>query len=55
MKSFLSAFGGNARTREEDNQYNFYNVLQPSLLCPLNILNVIRLSQENNSNNLYNK
>ena len=26
MKSFLSAFGGNARTREEDNQYNFYKV-----------------------------
>ena len=31
MSTFLSAFGGNARTREEDNQNNFYNVLQPSL------------------------
>ena len=29
MKSFLSAFGDNTRTSEEDNQYNFYNVLQP--------------------------
>ena len=44
MSTFLSAFAGNARTSEEDNQYNFYNILQPSLLCPLNILNVIRLS-----------
>ena len=25
MKSFLSAFGGNARTSEEDTQYNIYN------------------------------
>jgi len=31
MSTFLSAFGGNARTSEEDNQNNFYNVLQPSL------------------------
>ena len=44
MSTFLSAFAGNARTSEEDNQYNFYNVLQPSLLYPLNILIVIRIS-----------
>ena len=44
MGTFLSAFSGNARTSEEDNQYNIYNILQSSLLCPLNILNVIRLS-----------
>ena len=25
MSTFLSAFGGNTRTSEEDNQYNFYN------------------------------
>ena len=25
MGTFLSAFGGNARTSEEDNQYNIYN------------------------------
>ena len=31
MSTFLSVFGGNARTSEEDNQYNIYNVLQPSL------------------------
>ena len=26
MSTFLSVFGGNARTSEEDNQYNFYKV-----------------------------
>ena len=26
MSTFLSAFAGNARTSEEDNQYNFYKV-----------------------------
>ena len=31
MSTSLSAFGDNARTREEDNKNNFYNVLQPSL------------------------
>ena len=25
MSTFFSAFGGNARTSEEDNQYNIYN------------------------------
>ena len=33
MSTFLSVFGGNARTSEEDNQYNFYNILQPSYPC----------------------
>ena len=35
MSTFLSAFGGNARTSEEDNQYNFYNILQVSWNYPI--------------------
>ena len=42
MSTFLSVFGGNARTSEEDNQYNIYNVYNQ--VCPLNGLNAIRIS-----------